>query len=141
MEVQLIQPVIALVIWTLIMWAWMLRTRVSAIMKMRMKLDPCAPRGEQMSKLPSAARWKADNYNHLLEQPILFYVVIFCLLTLGSINSISVYSAWAYVALRVLHSLVQTLNNKIELRFAVFVLSNIPLAVLTFCAAAKAFGY
>ena len=136
---ELLQPVLVLVLWTMVMWAWMLTTRVKAIIKMKMRLEPCAVRGEQMSQLPAQVRWKADNYNHLLEQPILFYVVVFSLLALGGNDAISLYSAWAYVALRVLHSLVQTMNNKIELRFAVFLLSNVPLVILIFTAITKAF--
>lgn len=136
---QLLQPVLVLVVWTLIMWAWMLITRVKAIIAMKMRLDSCAPRGEQMAKLPPEVRWKADNYNHLLEQPILFYVVVICLVILGVDSVIALYSAWAFTLLRVLHSIVQTSNNKIELRFKVFVLSNIPLMVLTIMALCEVF--
>ena len=57
------------------MWAWMYVTRIPAIRRARMKLDPSAPRGEQMATLPPEVRWKADNYNHLFEQPTLFYAV------------------------------------------------------------------
>ena len=69
----LLAPVIALVVWTVVMWAWMYATRIPAILRMRMKLDGNAPRGEQMATLPARVRWKADNYNHLFEQPVLFY--------------------------------------------------------------------
>ena len=65
-------PVVALVLWTFVIWAWMYATRIPAISKARMRLDATAPRGEQMSKLPPEVRWKADNYNHLFEQPTLF---------------------------------------------------------------------
>lgn len=139
-QVQLIQPILALVVWSLIMWAWMLTTRVKAIINMKMRLDPSAVRGEQMSLLPAQVRWKADNYNHLMEQPILFYVVTLSLILLGVTSEFALYTAWSYVFLRVVHSLVQALNNKIERRFAVFVLSNVPLIILTVIAINKAFG-
>src|SRR5438093_525944 len=61
----LLGPVMALVLWTAVMWFWMYATRIPAIVGMKMRMDPNAPRGEQMSQLPAKVRWKADNYNHL----------------------------------------------------------------------------
>ncbi len=98
-------------------------------------LNPEAPRGEQMSELPAHVRWKADNYNHLMEQPTLFYALALSLALLGEGGGINLYLVWAYVIARVVHSLVQSLVNKIELRFLVFLLSNIPLMWLTLNAA------
>ncbi len=131
----IVAPVVALVGWTLVMWAWMYVTRIPAIQRARMRLDPTLPRGEQMSQLPAAVRWKADNYNHLLEQPTIFYAIALTLALLGKGDGINLTLAWAYVVLRVLHSLIQALWNKIEVRFAVFVLSSLPLFALTYNAA------
>ena len=138
-NIELMQPLVALVIWSLLMWLWMYATRLPAIATMKMKMDPEAPAGLQMSQLPPRVRWKADNYNHLMEQPTLFYAIVLALAVLGAATETTVFAAWAYVVLRVLHSLVQALVNKIELRFAVFFLSNIPLAVLVFNAASVVF--
>jgi hypothetical protein len=96
-----------------------------------MKLDPNAPRGEQMSTLPPNVRWKADNYTHLMEQPTIFYALAISLAVIGEGSGINLCLAWAYVLLRITHSLVQALANIIELRFTIFVLSNIPLFWLT----------
>lgn len=121
------------------MWFWMYATRIPAILAMKMQMDPEAPAGVQMSKLPAKVRWKADNYNHLMEQPTLFYAVTLSLAFLGAGSVENVYAAWAYVALRVVHSLFQALVNKIEVRFTVFILSNIPLIFLVFNAASEVF--
>ena len=64
----MLAPVIALVLWTFVMWTWMYVTRIPAIIRIRMRLDPNAPRGQQMNELPAQVRWKADNYNHLFTQ-------------------------------------------------------------------------
>ena len=130
-SVQMLGPVIALVAWSMVMWVWMYATRIPAIYAARMKLDPDAPRGEQMSLLPPQVRWKADNYNHLMEQPTVFYAVAIALSLLSVDTGGALVFAWAYVVLRVIHSLVQALVNKIEVRFLLFVLSNIPLFALT----------
>lgn len=127
MRSPLLQPVVALVAWSMVMWAWMYLTRIPAIQRAKMKLDPFAPRGEQMSTLPAEVRWKADNYNHLMEQPTLFYATIFALVLSGRARADAATLAWAYVLLRVVHSLVQATWNKIEVRFALFFLSSLAL--------------
>lgn len=128
-------PVVALVAWSMVMWAWMYVTRIPAIQRMKLKLDPQAPRGEQMNTLPSNVRWKADNYNHLMEQPTIFYAIALTLAIIGAGDGINLELAWAYVGLRVVHSLVQSLINKIELRFALFFLSSLALIGLIYNAA------
>src|SRR5689334_7010036 len=91
-------PVMGLVIWTAVMWFWMYATRIPAITGMKMRLDPNAPRGEQMSKLPANVRWKADNYNHLFEQPTIFYATALVLAILNDRSTVGVALAWTYVA-------------------------------------------
>ena len=85
-----------------------------------------------MAQLPASVRWKADNYNHLMEQPTVFYAIVLTLALMGPSGDSALILAWSYVALRVAHSLLQALVNKIELRFLLFVLSNIPLIGLTY---------
>ena len=135
----MIAPVIALVIWSGFIWAWMYATRIPAIIKSRMVLDPTAPRGEQMAQLPASVRWKADNFNHLMELPTLFYAVALSLALLGDDSTSSLALAWGFVVLRVVHSLVQTLWNHIPTRFALFFISSLFLFGLTFRAAQLVF--
>lgn len=131
-SIQILGPVIALIAWTMIMWVWMYATRLPAVRAAKIQLDPDAPRGAQMSTLPPKVRWKADNYNHLMEQPTIFYPLVISLALMGQGEGQNLYFAWAYVVLRIMHSLFQALINKIEIRFLLFFLSNIPLFVLTF---------
>jgi hypothetical protein len=129
--IPIVAPVIALAVWTHCIWAAMYATRIPAIRRAGMVLDPSAPRGEQMATLPARVRWKADNYNHLMEQPTVFYAVALSLAILGHGSGINAMLAWAYFLLRVVHSLVQTTFNKIEVRFGVFALSSLVLIALT----------
>lgn len=131
----LIAPVIALALWTHVVLVWMYATRIPAIFAAKMRLDPDAPRGEQMAQLPPRVRWKADNYNHLMEQPTVFYAVALSLALVDGDGSISVPLAWLYVALRVVHSLFQGLVNKIQIRFGLFLSSAAVLIALTAVAA------
>lgn len=120
-------PVLALVLWTLFMQVWMYATRLPAIRAANMRLSRDRPRGEQMAELPPHVRWKADNYNHLLEQPTLFYAVALALAVLGDASLLSLALAWAYVATRIVHSLQHVLVNYIPVRFMIFSIGSLIL--------------
>jgi len=136
---SMLQPVIALVLWSMVMWAWLYATRVPAMMRARTKLDPTLPRDVMLGGLPPRVRWKADNYNHLMEQPTLFYATVLTLALLEQGDAMTVGLAWAYVGLRVLHSLIQALVNVIIVRFTVFMIASAVLVVLALRAAMTVF--
>ena len=126
---SLLTPVLALVVWTLIIWIWMYATRIPAMQ--RLKIDPQqGAHPGSLDVLPSEVRRVADNYNHLLEQPVIFYALVFYVVLAGHSDAISVDLAWAYVALRVLHSLIQCTVNRVTLRFVVFALSTLVLMAI-----------
>jgi len=131
----IVAPVVALAAWTHFMWFWMYATRIPAIRAAKMKLDPNRPKGQLMATLPPRVRWKADNYNHLFEQPTVFYAVALSLAVIGHGNGLNAHLAWAYVVLRILHSVWQALVNNVTARFALFALSSFVLMALTFNAA------
>jgi hypothetical protein len=134
-------PVVVLIAWSLVMWLWMYATRIPAIRRAGVRLDPEVPPRTLMEQLPARVRWKADNYNHLMEQPTLFYAVALVLAMGDAGSGLNVIFAWFYVVLRIVHSLVQALVNNIALRFGIFVLSTIPLFGLTWGALKMVFGF
>lgn len=136
----ILAPIVALVLWTFVVWAWMYATRLPAMKRAGMKSDPFAIRGEQMATLPAEVRWKADNYNHLMEMPTLFYAIALVLAVAGQGDGPNVTLAWVYVGLRVAHTLIQTLWNKIEVRFLAFLASSVVLLLLTINAASVVFA-
>jgi hypothetical protein len=122
-------PVLALVTWTLIIWIWMYATRLPAMSAA--KLDPQVARFPgSLDVLPDHARQVADNYNHLLEQPTIFYALVFYIYMAGTADRFAIALAWTYVILRVIHSLIQCTINRVPLRFAVFALSTLVLMVM-----------
>lgn len=135
----IVAPVVVLAAWTHVMWFWMYATRIPAIFAAKMKLDPNLPKGQLMATLPPRVRWKADNYNHLFEQPTVFYAVALALAVIGQGSGLNATLAWAYVALRVAHSLLQALWNNINARFALFASSSLVLMALTVKAALVVF--
>ncbi|MCY7270509.1 MAG: MAPEG family protein [Sphingomonas bacterium] len=128
----LLQPVVALLAWSAIMFVWMYATRIPAMVKAGGDLqNRVGGQGSDLDKiLPPEVQWKAHNYNHLMEQPTLFYAACFVLVLTDCESPIALYAAWAYVGLRVLHSLVQSLSNRIRYRFGIFLLASIALIVL-----------
>jgi hypothetical protein len=135
MRSQLFAPIIGLVLWTLVMCAWLYATRIPAIARNKIVYDPRRPAEEFHARLPSAVRWKADNYNNLMEQPTLFYAVALTLALLGADSGLNVGLAWLYVALRAAHSLVQATINLVLLRFAIFMTATLVLVTMSVKAA------
>ncbi len=135
MHSPLLGPVIALVLWSFVMCAWLYATRIPAIRRIGIVYDPQRPTEEFHAQLPAAVRWKADNYNNLMEQPTIFYAVALTLALLGADAGLNVGLAWLYVALRVVHSLVQAMINVIMLRFAIFMAATLVLLAMSIRAA------
>ena len=124
-------PVLALIVWTLIIFVWMYLTRIPAFAKAGINPDDARhPDAGYNAKIPANVRSIADNYNHLHEQPTLFYALVFFAALTGGGDNIFMYLAWAYVLLRVIHSLVQILSSKVTNRFLVFALSTLVLMVM-----------
>jgi hypothetical protein len=140
MHTAILAPVVALIAWTLVMQIWMYATRLPAMRRAGISLKD--RRGGRPGLLDGLvedqAQWKAHNYNHLMEQPTLFYAIALSLALLGGGDIwVNVWLAWGYVALRILHSLVQATVNVIRWRFLVFNAASLCLLGLTVHAAAR----
>lgn len=130
-------PVLVLIIWSLIMWCVMYMRRLPAMKKAGIDPQDAAFPGS-LNVLPDPARAAADNYNHLMEQPTIFYALMFYLQVSGFAagDTMALRLAWAYVILRILHSLVQVTVNKVTVRFALFAISTVILIVMALRAVA-----
>jgi hypothetical protein len=131
----ILAPLILLVLWTLAMCVWLYAVRIPALKRHNIVYDPHRPNEAFHAALPARVRWKADNYNNLLEQPTLFYAVALSLALLDAGSVLNAGLAWAYVALRIAHSLVHALLNEVMLRFALFVAASFVLLVMALRAA------
>ena len=125
----ILQPVVALGLWTAVMMVWMYATRIPAIGTTEIPDDKMGhPAGMQL--LPSEVRSIADNYNHLFEQPTLFYAIALTIAVAGHVDTWAVNLAWAFVAIRIVHSLLQATVNIVMLRFAIFMVSWLVLIAM-----------
>jgi len=130
----ILAPVAVLVAWSMVMWVWTLATRVTALRKSGVDLSTAAPgarRQDLESVLDPKVMWKAHNYNHLMEQPTVFYAIAFVLALTGWGDGLNAQLAWGYVIIRILHSLWQATVNTIPVRFLLFILSSLCLIALT----------
>ena len=139
MTQTILAPVIALALWTFVMWAWLYATRIPAMARLKLIADPRRPGREFTEALPHQARWVADNYNHLMEQPTLFYAVALTIAFAGDGGTVDIALAWIYVVLRIAHSLIQATVNVIPVRFMVFSLASLALLTLAIRAAMLVF--
>lgn len=137
----ILQPVVALAGWTMVMWLWMYATRIPAMVAAKADSDRLVndPDYTLDKVVPPQVQWKAHNYNHLHEAPTVFYAVAIVLAIVGQGDGLNATLGWAYVGLRVLHSLVQATVNKVMLRFIIFVLSSLVLIALILHAAIAVF--
>ncbi|MGY6552392.1 MAG: MAPEG family protein [Erythrobacter sp.] len=133
MQAQILAPAALLVVWTLIMLFWIIPARFGAVAKLDDKSALAEKKGVRGNDLegviPDKANWPAHNHTHLHEQPTLFYATVIILALTGP-GALDITLAWAYLALRVVHSLWQVLVNTVPVRFALFLLSTIALIVL-----------
>lgn len=137
----ILQPVVALAAWTMVMWFWLYGTRIPALSAA--KVDPEElvndPSITLDNILPAQVQWKAHNYNHLHEAPTVFYAVAITLAIIGQGDGLNAQVGWAYVALRVIHSIIQATINKVTVRFGIFALSSFCLMFLVARAAMAMF--
>ena len=133
-------PVVALVAWTLLVMLWMLIARMAEFRRLGITPTtiPDGARGVDLDgKAEATAQWKSHNYNHLMEQPTIFYAIALTLALMDFGGGINFWLASGYVGLRVLHSLIQCTVNVVRYRLMVFGLASLCLIALTLHAGVK----
>lgn len=124
-------PVLTLIVWTLLIWILLYARRIPAMKAARISPDSAkSPNGDWKEKMPIKAEAPAHNYNHLLEQPTIFYALMFYIVLTSQMSTILHYLAWGYVGLRVVHSFIQSSAGPVMARFIVFALSTLVLMAM-----------
>lgn len=143
MPENLLAPGAVLALWTLIMLTWAGVTRFQAFSKVGIDLKAAPPGGRGVDLegvLPPLTNWKSHNYTHLCEQPTLFYAVIIFLHLSGGSTDLTRGLAWAYVALRIIHSFWQSTVNRVPVRFVIFTVATLCLFALATLAVIATLG-
>jgi len=141
MEAKLIlQPVLVVGLLTVVMTIWMFLTRIPAMSKLKIHPQKGQDTNKLRDLLPKEVSRISNNYNHLFEQPTLFYAVAISIAMLGHVDSLHISCAWLYAALRVSHSLVQATIDLVLARFTIFILSWLVLSVMVIRETLVVFG-
>ena len=127
-QLALLKPVLILIIWTFIIFLIMAFGRVSFMNNPQDAADS----KDYKNQLPTWVNRTADNYNHLFEQPVAFYAVTLSIALINSFDSLIVQLAWAYVLIRIIHSLVQLTINIVLVRFILFASGWLIIAFMAF---------
>ena len=137
---DILQSVAVLILWSMIVLGWAAAARFPAAKKLGLDIEDAKRTAEFGARMPPETQWKMDNYNHLMEQPTLFYAAAISLAVVGDGSGIGLWLAWAYVAIRIVHSLVHGTSNRVAVRFPLFALGNLVLIGMGLVLASAAFG-
>lgn len=128
MNTSIFGPMVGLVALTMAVWAVALRRRVREIRERRIPLQSLAHARDVAARLNDCQAM--DNFNNLLQMPVLFYAACLVWAQIGSAGGLVVAGAWLYVVLRTLHSAIQVTTNKVLYRFQAWMASNAVLFAL-----------
>ena len=128
--IAILKPVLAMALLTSAVTIWMFLTRIPAMTRLKIHPQQAQDTDKLRDLLPHEANRVSNNYNHLFEQPTVFYAVCIVIAMLGHVDIFFVYAAWAYVGVRVCHTLVQGLVDIVMLRFNLFIVSWLILMVM-----------
>ena len=126
---NIMTPVLALIVWTFAIWCWMYATRIPAIRAARLDVNKIK-RKDDLDGLPIGVQQIADNYNHLHEQPTVFYALAIYSHLVGVADGVNVALAWLFVAIRIAHSIVQCTSNVVVVRFGIFTAATVVLMII-----------
>ena len=121
-------PMFALAAWTLIVLLLIPIVRVRSARRREIVVDDF--KYGESATVPPAVSLPNRNYMNLLELPMLFYVICIVLYVTAGASTTTIALAWAFVALRIVHSLVHLTYNGVVHRLAAFTAANVALAVL-----------
>ncbi len=128
MKSSILYPLFALSGWTFLILVLIAYRRIGAGLAGRVK--PADFRFGESAAVPPEVCLPNRNYMNLLELPVLFYVVGLIGFVTAQQSALQLGLAWAYVGLRVAHSLIHLSYNNVYHRLAVFALSNLVLLAL-----------
>lgn len=125
--IDIFLPLTVLVFWTMLVLLQVPIRRFRAAFKGQVVADDF--RYGESDRVPPEVSIPNRNFMNLLEVPLLFYVGCFLAFVTQHVDHWLMALAWAYVALRVAHSLVHLSYNLVMHRLVLFALSNVVVTV------------
>ena len=111
-------PIAAMVVLSAVVGGALLAQRTGEMRRRRIHPQAVATSSQMAAKLERTNI--ADNFRNLFETPVLFYALCLAMAITQQVSTAMYAAAWAYVALRVLHSAIHCSYNRVMHRFAAF---------------------
>jgi hypothetical protein len=124
---DILLPMFAMIVLTAGVSTLLLVSRLPSIIRHFGHLQGAMHSDELRPKLSPRMRFITDNYNHLFEQPVLFYALVVYLYLSGMADDLQVQMAWLYFLTRMIHSLIHLTSNNVSARALTFVISSMIL--------------
>lgn len=131
-NLAIFQPFAVLMLLTLVVWLRLYFTRVTAMRRQHVRPQSIATRAQKSAvDLGSAESRASDNFTNLFELPVLFYALCIALYVTNRIDFVHLGLAWGFVLLRIAHSAIHLVYNKVMHRFITYVAGGVLLFTMT----------
>ncbi len=117
MTLKLIYPALAQILWTFVVLTITFLRRKKAFAAREVSMADVAVSNE---RYPEPARLAAANFSNQFETPVLFFALVLIAIHVGTTGYVMAALAWAFVATRVVHTLIHTGTNRLQQRALVF---------------------
>ncbi|MDP3408026.1 MAPEG family protein [Bosea sp. (in: a-proteobacteria)] len=124
MTLKLVYPALAMVLWIFVVLTILFLRRKAAFDSKQVTI---ADVSVSTTAYPEPARLAAANFTNQFETPVVFFALIMLAMEVGATSYVMAGLAWAYVATRVVHTLVHVGANQLKLRGSVFALGILVL--------------
>ena len=123
----ILQPMLAMMVLTAIVWFWLYAKRLPAMRKVGESAQAYTTPDKGASLLPEAVGYPAHNFRNLFELPVLFYALCLYLFVTGTAERPDEIAAWTFVAFRAAHSIVHSTVNIVMARFLAYLVATLAL--------------
>ena len=139
-NMEILAPFFGVMLLTLIVWIYMYIRRTSYLLREKIDLRKVDTPEKAAALVPADVSLASHNLKNLFELPVVFYAICLYLFVSESVDSIYLAAAWWFLLFRIVHSLIHCTYNKVEHRFAAYMLAAIALWVMVPRAGAQFFG-
>jgi hypothetical protein len=130
MQNIIVQPVLALMLLTFLVWCYMYFLRLKYVIANKINAQKLETPEQCNSLLPSHINKPSNNFKNLFEAPIIFYVICILSMLINQVDNTLVYLAWSFVIGRVIHSIFHCFSSSVMARFYAYFISSIILWVM-----------
>ena len=137
---DILMPFFGVMLLTLAVWTYMYLRRIAYLKREKIDLRTVDTPEKAATVVPAKVGLASNNLKNLFELPVIFYAICLYLFVSDSVDRIYLLAAWWFLTFRAVHSLIHCTYNKVEHRFAAYMLAAISLWVMVIRAVISASG-